>query len=98
MNAQHWRSEQLYGQRDVFRFIAAAACYALIIYPDKTIQFLAGVAFVFALYCQFRAGAVAREIDEAAANLVLETDPVRNAEARDRLDSLVIRSRWHDRL
>ena len=98
MNSQHWRSRQLYGQRDVLRLVAAAACYLLIVYADRVIQSIAGVAFVVAFYGQFRAGAVARVIDEAAGNLVFETDPVREMEARERLDSLVIRSRWRDRL
>ena len=98
MSAQHWRAEQLCSQRDVLRFVAIAAICLLIAHPDRVVQSMSGIAFVIALYSQFRTGIAAREIDEAAANLCFETDPNREAEARKRLDLLVIRSRWHDRL
>lgn len=96
MSAQHWRAIQLYGHRAVLRIVAAVAFGCLLIArPDETIQSIAGIALIFALYYQFRAGRLAREIDEATANLVFETDPIREAEARERLDSLVIQSRFN---
>lgn len=96
MNAQHWRSIQLYGHRNVLRLIAAAAFGCLLIArPDELIQLIAGIALSLALYYQFRAGKLAREIDEASANLVFETDLIRHADARERLDSLVIQSRFN---
>ena len=98
MDARHWRAKQLRVQRDVLRFVALVAFYLLVVHPNPAVQFMAGFVFVIALCGQFRAGAAAREIDAAASMLCFETDPVRESEARERLDSLVIQSRWHVRL
>ena len=98
VNGQHWRARQLCGQRDVLRLAALVAFSLLIMIPNNAIQLMAGVAVVIALYSQYRAGVAAREIDQAAMRLCFETDPERESEARERLDSLVIGSRWHHRL
>ena len=98
MDARHWRAKQLCVQRDVLRLVALVAFYLLVAYASPAIQFMAGFVCVIAVICQFRAGTAARKIDAAATMLCFETDPGRESEARDRLDSLIIRSRWHDRL